>query len=81
MLNYLHFVNLISNITLESNDLLASFDNSSVLTKLPVPGSVAILQNDKFSDLLPLVEQYLVSICFRPKLKLELLLRPMQSVQ
>lgn len=51
----------ISNITLQSNDLLVIFEVSSVSTKVHISDYIAIVHailamNDKFSDLLPLVE-------------------------
>lgn len=63
------FVIVLSYITPEPNNLLVTFNVSSLFTKVSIPNSVAIIEHisaldDKFSELLLLVEKCLIfSLC------------------
>lgn len=73
MLNYLHFANLFSKITLEPKDLLVSFKFYSLFTKVLILYSIAMIQNllaqddRKFADLLPLIGKFLTYFLLQGK--------------
>lgn len=88
MLNSLHFINLLSNITLEANDVLVISYVSSLFMITSILASVAIMhdlsahdKDDKFSDLYPLVSTYLTSthLVFQRKVHQQTSVFPMGS--
>ncbi|GJQ86009.1 hypothetical protein Trydic_g14953 [Trypoxylus dichotomus] len=66
ILNSTHFVQIISEITLQPTDLLVSFDVTSLFTKVSIPDSLNIIeplleQDNKSADLAHLIDKCLIS--------------------